>query len=190
MPLTGRTNAGWLALTVLALAACRTPEPEASPQQAQRHVEADHRVEAPPSVDPPVFGPHHSPLLVTLNGPEQPAIGQDIEVVAQVDQTLGQGRNLSLELQLPPGARLVAGKTSELVAVGQGKLERRFVVHLDDMPKGDIEVVASTNQRSFGARAKGSYRFGRPEPRLPAPKRAAQPVYVSGRNVGHPIELR
>ena len=190
MSLNVRTKPGRFAVLLLALGACHAPEPEASPQQAQRRVEAEHRVEAPPSVDPPVLGPHHSPLLVTLSGPDQPAIGQDIEVVAQIDQTLGQGRDVSLELRLPPGARLVSGKTSELVSVGQGKLERRFVVHLDDMPKGDIDVVASTNQRSFGARAKGSYRFGRPEPRLPAPKRAAQPLSVSGRNVGHPVELR
>jgi hypothetical protein len=169
---------------MLMLGACRATEPAGSapvePPSTPSNAEGDQ----------PVLSPHHSPLLVSLHGPDQAAAGQDITLVAEIDQTLGQGRDLSLELRLPPGARLVSGKASELVSAVPGKLERRFVVHLDGVPADDIELVASTNQRSFGARAKSSYRFGRPEPRLPELQRAAQPLYVGGRNVGHPIELR
>jgi hypothetical protein len=193
MPLKVFSKPSWCAGLLLALGACHSPEAEGVTEAVLHHVEApaaEHAADSSRSSDPPVLGPHHSPILVTLRGPEQPAAGQDITLVAEIDQTLGQGRDVSLELKLPRGARLISGKTSELVNADQGKLERRFVVHLDGVPDQDIELVASTNQRSFGARAKSAYRFGRPEPRLPDLKRAVQPLYVSGRNVGRPIELR
>jgi hypothetical protein len=162
------------------------PSPQPEPLAASARVPSS----TPQSAEQgPVLGPHQSPVTVKLLGPEQVSAGQDIEVLAEVDQFVGTGAAVELHLQLPAGARLVSGNQTEQLPAGNGKLTRHFVVHLDSVPVTDIEAFATTNNNSFGARAKSAYRFGRPEPRLPEPPRAANPISVSGRNLGKPIQL-
>jgi hypothetical protein len=165
-----------------------SPPPLAAPESAPSAAAPNA---APPSaLQNPEFGPHRSPVTVKLLGPEQVSAGQDIEVVAEVDQFVGSNAAVQLHLELPEGAHLVSGNESELLPTGNGKLTRRFVVHLDKVPTTDIEVFATTSSNSFGARAKSAYRFGRPEPRFAEPARAASPLVVSGRNLGTPVQLK
>jgi hypothetical protein len=177
------------ALSACGLSACqKTKEPVAEPRSAA--VEPKAPLASTPRQTEPQFGPHHSPVTVKLLGPEQVQAGQDIEVTAEVEQLVGWHAEVRLSLELPAGARLVSGETSELLPNGNGTLVRRFVVHLDRVPETDILAVASTQSQSFGARAKSSYRFGRPEPRFAEPERAPKPLTVGGKDVGRPIQLR
>jgi hypothetical protein len=140
--------------------------------------------------DQPELGPHRSPVTVKLLGPEQVSAGQDIEVVAEVNQFVGSSAAVELRLNLPEGAHLVSGSPTEQLPAGNGKLVRHFIVHLDRVPARDIEVVATTSSTAFGARAQSAYRFGRPEPRFADPQRADRPLIVGGKNVGKPIQLK
>ncbi|RYZ03976.1 MAG: hypothetical protein EOO73_25295 [Myxococcales bacterium] len=170
-----------VSLFALCLAACRNGEPAAERQPA---------VSRPSSLQAPELGPHQSPVSVQLSGPAQVTPGQDIEVFARIDRRAGSAAAVSLELELPEGARLVSGNPSEVLPAGNGVLERRFVVHLDRVPSTDIQVVAQTSAASFGARAKSAYRFGRPEPRFAEPPRSGKSLKVGGRDVGKPIQLQ
>lgn len=153
-------------------------EPGAAPQaQAARAERAE-------------FGAHRSPVVARLRGPTRVSAGQTIEIVAEVERFAGSGSSVSLRLALPPGTRLMSGKDREVLPAGNGKIERRFVVHVDSVPEGDIELVAATGNSSFGARAVGAYRFGRAEPKLVEPKRAAKDLVLGGRPLGRPIELK
>jgi hypothetical protein len=170
-------------------AAChQAAEPAPSPQP--QALAAPASAAPPRAQETPALGPHRSPVTVKLLGPEQVSAGQDIEVVAEVDQFVGSNASVQLHLQLPAGAHLVSGTETEQLPAGNGKLTRRFTVHLDSVPTTDIEAVATTSNASFGAHAKSTYRFGRPEPRLAEPARAANPIVVSGRNLGNPIKLK
>lgn len=180
-------------ISVLACGACHEsappgPSPQSSPQPP---VTTDSVPGAAASnVEAPAFGPHRSPVTVKLLGPDQVSAGQDIEVVAEVEQFIGTGAAVQLHLQLPAGAHLLSGTETELLPAGNGKLTRKFVVHLDQVPATDIQVFATTQNKSFGARATSVYRFGRPEPRLAEPPRASSPLIVSGKNLGNPIQLK
>ncbi len=177
---------------VVACGACHeSAQPAPSPQSLpQPPAAAETAPAASPNAEDPVLGPHRSPVTVKLLGPDQVSAGQDIEVVAEVDQFVGSNAGVQLHLQLPEGAHLVSGSETEQLPSGNGKLTRKFVVHLDKVPTTDIEAFATTKNYSFGARAKSVYRFGRPEPRLAEPARAASPLVVSGKNLGQPIQLK
>jgi len=144
---------------------------------------------APQDAEKPQLGPHRSPVVVKLVGPEQVSAGQDIEVVAEVERFVGSSAAVELRLLLPEGASLVSGNLTEQLPPGSGKLVRRFVVHLDRVPATDIEVVAETSSRSFGAHARSAYRFGRAEPRFTEPPRTKKPLTVNGKELGKPIQL-
>jgi len=137
----------------------------------------------------PELGAHRAPVIVRLKGPDQVTTGQDITLVAQIEQRVGDAAAVSLNLQLPQGVRLVEGAANETLSTGNGTLERRFVVHIDSMPAGDIELVAHTRGAGFGAHAKGAYHFGRGERRLAEPRRAPQDTVVGGKNLGPAIDL-
>lgn len=181
-------NRNKLALYVLGLGSvalgCNSAEPAPRPEPALAKTPA-----AAPAEQKPQMGPHKSPVTVKLSGPEQVVAGQDIEVIADIEQRAGSVP-VTLELQLPDGVRLVSGEAEELLPAGNGKLQRRFVVHVDRVPTSDIEVVADTSSSSFGAHAKSVYRFGRPEPRFAEPPRSGKPLTVGGREVGRPIQLK
>jgi hypothetical protein len=135
------------------------------------------------------FGPHRAPVVVHLKGPEQVAAGQDITLVAQIEQRTGDSAPVTLNLQLPEGVHLVEGSANETLPAGNGALERRFVVHVDAMPIGDVELIAHTRGAGFGAHAKGAYHFGRGEQRLPEPPRTRQDTVVGSKNLGPAIDL-
>jgi hypothetical protein len=180
-------NCGLLACLLAAgwLAACHdAASPEPSNAAAPRA-----RTPRAAVVQTPELGPHKSPVTVALHGPEQVTAGQDIELLAEVEQLAGSQSQVSLNLQLPAGVRLVSGQTSELLPSGNGKLVRRFVVHVDQVPTTDIEAVASTQSTAFGARAQSAYRFGRPEPRFKEPERREKSLKLGTKDVGRPILL-
>jgi hypothetical protein len=180
-------NCGFVAcLLAVWLGACHdaaAPEPS---NAAAPHASAPRTAAV---TQTPELGPHRSPVTVALHGPERVDAGQDIELLAEVEQLAGSKSQVSLDLKLPDGVRLVSGQTSELLPSGNGKLVRRFVVHVDHVPTTDIEAVASTQSTSFGARAQSAYRFGRPEPRFKELERPEKSLKVGGKNVGRPILL-
>jgi hypothetical protein len=160
---------------------------ERAPQAAMQTSTPPQAIAAAPSTNQLAFSAHRSPITVKLLGPAQAMSGQDVEVTAEIEQHVGADA-VHLELRLPPGARLVAGSQTELLPSGDGTLQRHFVVHLDRLPDGDLELEAAVGSRGFGARAHGAYRFGRPEPRFAEPRRG-KPLTLNGRDLGTPIDL-
>jgi hypothetical protein len=168
----------------LALSACSACHSSSAPTAAPAAAEA-----ASVSVEPR-RAPGRTPVSARLRGPAQAEAGRDIELTAVVERNTGADQPISIELLLPPGARLVSGRARELLPGGNGKLERTFVVHLDRLPDTEIELVATAGNQAFGARARGAYRYGRPEPRLLEPVRSPNDLMYGGRNLGRPIELK
>jgi len=180
---------------VLGLIGCHS-EPAPPAAHAEQSAAPANSVEAASaaasSTEPsekPEFGPHRGPVVVRLRGPDQVVAGQDITLVALIEQRVGDSAPVTLDLQLPEGVRLVDGAASETLPAGNGTLERRFVVHVDSVPANDVELVAHTRGTGFGAHAKGAYRFGRGERRLPEPARTQQDTVVGGKNLGPAIDL-
>jgi hypothetical protein len=128
--------------------------------------------------------------VVRLHGPQLVSAGQDIELVAELQQFVGSSSPVELKLVLPPGVRLVSGSQSEQLPSGNAQLERRFVIHVDRVPDTDVELTASAGNLAFGAHARGAYRFGRKEPRLAVPPKSASELKVGGKSLGHPIQLK
>jgi len=143
-----------------------------------------------PSSEKPEFGPHRPPVVVRMQGPDSVALGQDITLVAEIEQHVGDKAAVTLNLKLPAGVRLVEGAASETLRPGNTRLERRFVVHIDKLPTEDIELSVDTQNPAFGARATGAYRFGRAQPKLAEPVRTDQDTLIGGKNLGRPIELK
>jgi hypothetical protein len=125
-----------------------------------------------------------------MQGPDSVVAGQDITLVAEISQHVGDRAPVTLNLKLPAGVRLMEGSASETLPPGNSKLERRFVVHIDKVPSEDIELSADVQNPAFGARASGAYRFGRAQPKLAEPARTSQDTVVGGKNLGRPIELK
>jgi hypothetical protein len=174
------------ATCLLSLAACsRSAQPSPDPQPQTPQVPPAKA--ALSAQQQPELSAHRSPISLKLLGPEQVSAGQDIDLTAEIEQFVGSSP-VSIELQLPAGARLVSGAQTELLPPGNAKLVRHYLVHLDTVPDSDLELVAGTRTASFGARARSSYRFGRPEPRFTDPPRG-KPLTVNGHDVGTPIEL-
>ena len=182
-----RAHRGIAALALTCLNACHDSSPVAPPSAAPEPPAT--AATKPTPTEHAELGPHQSPVTLRLRGPEQVIAGQDIELIAEVNQRVGSQAQVSLNLQLPDGVRLVSGENGELLPSGNGTLTRRFVVHVERVPQSDIEAVASTQSTAFGARAQSAYRFGRPEPRFLAPERSERPLTVGGKNVGRPIQL-
>jgi hypothetical protein len=143
-----------------------------------------------PRNDKPELGPHRPPVVVRMQGPASVTAGQDITLVAEIEQHVGDRAPVTLSLKLPAGVRLVEGAANETLQPANGTLERRFVVHIDSVPAEDIELVANTQSPAFGARASDAYRFGRAQPKLAAPVRGDKDTVVGGKNLGRPIELK
>jgi hypothetical protein len=177
------------ASVVLAISACHSAT-EPAPKPTPVGVAHEHGSGPDAATEHAELGPHRSPVVVRLTGPASAQAGQDLEIVAVIEQFVGSQSVVSLDLVLPPGARLVSGNPSEQLPPGNGTVERHFIVHLERVPEADVELIAKAGNASFGARAKSAYRFGRPEPTLLQPKRAASEVVIGGRNLGHPIELK
>ncbi|MEI9952906.1 MAG: hypothetical protein WDO74_29015 [Pseudomonadota bacterium] len=178
------------ASVMLAITACHSSAPEPAPSPASVAVAREQGSASGSAPERAEFGPHRSPVVIRVTGPAAVQAGQDLEIVAEIDQFVGSQSAVSLELVLPPGARLVKGELSEQLPPGNGTVRRRFIVHLERVPETNVEFIAKAGNASFGARAQGAYRFGRPQPALVQPKRAPQEVVVGGRSLGHPIELK
>lgn len=162
----------WLLLLALSVTGCAQHEPPLRQRESE------------PAA--PRFEAHRSLMKVALRGPERVAAGDTVELEAEVEPFVG-APSFNLDLRLPDGVRLVSGAKSELVAEA-GKVVRRFTVHIDRVPDGDVELDAKIRGTSFGVQGRSTYRFGRPEPRFAEPVRG-KALRVGGRDVGQPIEL-
>ena len=135
------------------------------------------------------LGAHRVPLRVKLDGPDHVEVGQDVEIVATIEQRTGDKVPVELALAVPKGTQLVSGSSSEQLTGQNATVERRFVVHIDALPTEDFELVAHAGNDAFGAHAKGVYRFGRSAPKFPELPRAPNDVVIGGKNLGKPIQL-
>lgn len=108
-----------------------------------------------------------APFLVSLSGPVAvPAAPFEITVV--IDSSKGFAGATTLSVELPPGARLVAGEASEkLETLPAGKTERTFKISAPKLTAEEpVRVVVEGQDPAgqFGARAVRAF----PEPGSPA----------------------
>lgn len=131
-----------------------------------------------------------SPIVLEARGPANVAPGATVDVVVLVRRQGDLVAPVTLEVRLPPGAHLVSGVLVEsLPDPGVQGLTRTFRVTIGAVPADDVVAVASAQGTGWGARAEASYRFGRPEPRLPDPARRDEVVLPGGRSLGAPVTM-
>lgn len=128
-----------------------------------------------------------APLIVTVQGPVQPVVGEQATIAVAITRRLAVP--LDLKVSVPAGMRVLSGKVAEHIEeLGQPTLRRELVVVLDTIPAQDLQVEVTTRGEGYGARAMDAYRFGREAPKLPVPQRGPA-IRVNGRDLGQPIDL-
>jgi hypothetical protein len=133
--------------------------------------------------------PMSAPFVARLTGPERVTPGSDVELKLVVERSSGEAP-VRVRLALPSGVSLVRGQMEETIPAGESRIERTVVVHVGErMPTASLDVRVDSGGEGFGAHAVRSYRFGRPEPKLPQPGGAGAPVMLNGKSLGQPIKL-
>ena len=168
-------------LSALALAlACSRNEPEE--QLGSTQAEPGGRAPAASS-----SRPQRSPLSLVVDGPSSVAAPSEIDLTIRLQRLWTTPDPVVLTVDLPPGALLVSGSTSETIAPTFFAQSRTLRIKLERVPSADLVVRADLGGPAYGAHARATYRFGRPEPKLPQP--AGTVVVIGGRPVGKAIPL-
>jgi hypothetical protein len=156
----------------------REPVPDpANPPAAQSSATPRHDVGAP--------------VRVQVSGPPQVTPGTTIEVRAEIERSWAAVHPLQLDVQVPQGVRLVSGAPKEsLNDAAATRFERSWLLHVDAVPGGDFVVVVDWQTSGAGFHAAIPYRFGRPEPKLAAPKSLGPEIVLpNGVSLGQPIQM-
>lgn len=165
------------ALSLLACAACSTMEREpaaAPPASGAQPV---------PGATTSTLRNSSAPFVVRVIGPEDPTrrMAGQMKLVVVIERNFVDATPLRLSWQLPAGVTLVQGQLSEeIVDAASARIERHIVIDAPSIPADDVLVVVEARGTAWGARGEAAYRFGRPEPMLPAPPRERKPVNVNG----------
>ena len=93
-------------------------------------------------------------------------------VIARVERRDAIHTPITVSIELPAEARLVRGplKAELPASTSAGETEYEFELSYASAPTGDFKVVAEFKTATSGARAVGTYRFGRAETVAPAAK--------------------
>jgi hypothetical protein len=147
------------------LAACSRRVPEQVATAAPPHAEPQVKRGAPPT---PVNDPE-LPLLLAVNGPSSVRAGDVIDVAVRIDRQMGEGP-IEITIAVPTGATLVSGQLREIIPPkAPSPITRTFRMRLGAIPATDFQIEVDAPGEASGAHAKGAYRFGRAEPKLPDP---------------------
>jgi hypothetical protein len=147
-------------------------------------------VTAAPGVETPVASasrPRRSPLSLAVKGPSRVTAPSEIELTIVLHRLWDTPDPVVLTVDLPPGARLISGATSETLAPSSQPRARSLRIELERVPSADLVVRADLGGRGYGAHSRAVYRFGRPEPKPANP--AGSVVVIGGRPVGKVIPL-
>jgi hypothetical protein len=170
-----------LLLLVVSATSCAS-DPPTSPPPAQAPAALPAAAKDP--------GAATLPLSVVVTGPSvPPARGGVFDVEIVISRRTPDSVPIALQATVPPGVRIVAGDAVESIVDDQYEvLRRKLTLQLDELPAGDLLISLDTNRAGSGAHATSAYRFGRPEPSLPAAPHGT-PLIVNGRYAGQPVPL-
>jgi hypothetical protein len=136
-----------------------TPEPAATATKADVHAQGT----------PAPFAAHAgAPYVLELEGPDTVDAGSTVTLTATLDVRAHGLPLIELAVQLPEGATLLSGQATErILEPAVGSLTRTFEIAIEDIPRGDVSVVAEITRPDglAGAHARRTYRFGRAEPK-------------------------
>jgi hypothetical protein len=108
--------------------------------------------------------------VLELVGPDNVDSRTEVVLTATLDVRARGLPSIDLEVHLPDGVSLVAGKQSEtIVDPPVGKLTRTFELAFDRIPQDEASVSATISRPDglSGAHARRTYGFGRAEPQRP-----------------------
>lgn len=160
--------------------ASATPAPPASSAESIAH-------DGPRSVARTISA---APVQIDIARPRgAPVAGGALELDVTIERRLPSTAPMVLEVEVPAGARLVEGRSVELVTDRATRVTRRLELALDSVPERDLVVRLDVQGGNFGAHAEAAYRFGRPEPKLPDVPRVARPIELYGGSLGQPVKL-
>jgi hypothetical protein len=109
-------------------------------------------------------------MVVKVRGPESVQPGSKIELTVTIERRLVDNNPLKLAIQLPQGASLLEGVADEQIVDGRSPtLTRKISISIGAVPASDVLVSVDVRGAGYGVHATDSYRFGRPEPKLPQP---------------------
>jgi hypothetical protein len=128
-----------------------------------------------------------APLVVTVDGPASVSAGSTIELSVGIERRWATSDPVELAVRVPDGARLIDGASTEILDPAVASVARKLRLYVERVPEADLIVRADLSGTAYGAHAVGTYRFGRPEPRLSVPP--GRPVVVRGRTIGKAIPI-
>jgi hypothetical protein len=131
--------------------------------------------------------PQRSPLSLAVEGPSSVTAPSEIDLTIVLHRLWNTLDPVVLSVDLPPGARLISGSTSETLAPSSLSPTRSLRIKIDRVPSADLVVRADLGGQAYGAHARAVYRFGRAEPKLAQP--AGSVVAIGGRPIGKVIPL-
>lgn len=112
------------------------------------------------------------PLVLHLRGPDKPQARAQIIVEIEVVLHGPTPGELAWQLQTPAGCRLrqpANGRLPPVAAGATGTVKATVTLELiGEAPADDFVATLAGAGNGWGISAKGAYRFGRPEPKLPS----------------------
>lgn len=117
----------------------------------------------------------------------EPLPGTRLTLRARVDKQGSWDAPITIDWQVPPGARLVGGASRAILSGDAADV----TLELQALPAEDVVVVASSQTEAAGFHAEARYRFGRPAPVKAAPPRDGETVTTpSGVDLGAPVPVK
>jgi hypothetical protein len=126
---------------------------------------------------------------VDLVAPEHVIAGQAFDLSVRVELSPLVTGPVDLVWLLPPGVTRTGGTVAERIETPRRLISRTLTLVTDSIPEQDVVVEVGSRGRGYGAHARVSYRFGRPEPLLAAPARG-RATTVNGVQLGSAIPLK
>ena len=132
-----------------------------------------------------------SPLMSALHGPRKPQRYKKLRLMLELDRRIPVAAEVSVELRLPKGVRLMGGQPSTRLAKNLAPQREQLAFDLDvgELPSEDLVVVVDARGKSFGYHAEHPYRFGRPKPTVVPPEARGRELRVAGRSFGRSIVI-
>jgi hypothetical protein len=166
-----------LIASLAVLAACANPQPASSePKPA-------------PSAAVAPSGPK-TPLSVSWNERQLSPHSAVLEARAQYNGPFDMP--LHLVVQVPAGATLTKGEPQLDVPpqVTATTVVYVYEVSFEQVPAGDLVLVADAKSQVTGVHATSAYRFGRPAPQAQVPQANGPDLKMNGVDFGHAIPLQ
>ncbi len=160
----------FVALFVLAAAACRSPAPPS--------------VAAPPETARSPGSPIEASWVVRETSATSAKLTLNVMKAAVTE------KDVSVELLVPPGATLEPSTLRWFIPAAQtGDVVTEVEVRWTTVPATDLQAIVDMQGVAMGFHALVPYRFGRPEPQVVQPPHDTPNVRIGNSDIGSPVDL-